>query len=138
MFIIFITLIAASLAGVSSHLYRALMLQAQTVEYTIQAVQLEQYVQGVLAYALAQVAHSSNLQSQIDHEREAIVACDIFNNSYDGFIKGVVKYTSITGGCLIEAFILKSGQKVGGLRAKILRESTLKKVIYSCVSLEAF
>ncbi len=138
MFIIFVTLLAASLTAVSAHLYRALTLQAQTVEYVIQAVQIEQYAQGVLAYALAHVAHLGSLQRQIEHEREVIVACDIFNNSYNGFIKGVVKYIHTTNGYLIEVFIFSSDQKVGGLRAKIFCERTLKEVIYSCVALEAF
>ena len=100
MFIIFITLLAASLAAVSAHLYTALTLQAQTVGYSVQAVQLEQYTQGVLAYAISHIARVVTLQQQIEREKQAHVLCDIFNNSYDGFIQGAIYYTSAPDGYL--------------------------------------
>lgn len=138
MFIIFITLLAASLAGVSAHLYTALTLQAQTVEYAIKAVQLEQYTLGILAYALAEVAHGATLQQQIEREKEVLVNCEIFNNSHDGFIQGLMTYKRAPDGYFVDISIAKAGQEAGGVRAHIMREATTQKVIYSCVALEAF
>lgn len=129
MFIIFITLLAASLAAVSAHLYTALTLQAQTVGYAINRVQLEYSTQGVLAYAIAHIARQ---------EKEKAAVCDIFNNSQDGFIQGVISYTNAPDGYLIEVRMSRLGQSVGGVRARILRESSPEKVLYSCVALEAF
>lgn len=138
MFIIFITLLAASLAAVSAHLYTALTLQGQTVEYAIQAVRLEQYTQGVLASALAAVAHGASLQQQIEREKAVTVACDIFNNSADGFIRGAITYKSAPDGYLIEVAITRARQPAGGIRAQILRETSVEKVVYSCVALQTF
>ncbi len=129
MFIIFITLIAASLAAVSAHLYTALTLSGQTIEYAIQAVRLEQYTQGVLAYAIAHIARQ---------EKEKVAMCDIFNNSQDGFVQGIISYTNAPDGYLIEVRMSRLGQSVGGVRARIVRESTPEKVLYSCVALDAF
>jgi len=138
MFIIFITLLAASLAAVSAHLYTALTLQGQTVEYAIQAVRLEQYTQGVLAYALAAVAHGASLQQQIEREKAVSVVCDLFNNSADGFIQGTITYKSAPDGYLIEVVITRAGQAAGGMRAQIMRETSVEKVVYSCVALQTF
>jgi hypothetical protein len=138
MFIIFIIVLSASLAAASAHLYTALTLQAQTIRYAVKQVQLEQYTQGVLAYAIAHVAHVVTLQQQIACEKQVLITCDLFNNSSGGFIQGIITYKSAPDGYLIEVRMSRLGEFVGGVRARIMREVTLEKVMYSCVALDAF
>jgi hypothetical protein len=119
-------------------LYTALTLQAQTVEYAIQSIQLEEYKNGVLAYAIAQIAHTVSLQQQVAREKQIAVACDLFNNSQDGFVQGTIVYKSAPEGYQVKVSLTKAGQAVGGLHALIMRETATDKKVYSCVALEAF
>lgn len=138
MFIIFLTVLAGGLAAVCAHVYTALTLAGQTVEYSLKAVAVEQYTQGILAYALADIAYSESLRQHLEQVKRVSKVCDLFYTSADGFVSGAVTYDLLPDGYIIEIAVTRSGQAVGRMRAQILRESGNEKVVYSCVALQSF
>ncbi len=130
MFILFVILISASLAGLATHLYSTLTLQAQTVEYTAQAFKYEQCAQGMLCYALAYVASQDKLPDEL--------ACDIWNNAADGYIQGKIVCKTTNHGYDIEVRVFVQTLWVKGLRARVIQEINSGKKVYTCVAIEPF
>lgn len=128
MFIIFIALIAMSLTTVAAHMYMALALQAQTVTYAIQAVTHQQYLHGVLAYALA---------SLVD-DKDPARTCDLFYTKDDGYLTGLITYTKSSQGYLVRVVLMRADEQICGLHASVVYESRGGKTTYSCVALEPF
>lgn len=130
MFIIFITLIAASLAALATHLYTTLSFQAQTVEYTLIAFQQEQYLQGSLAYGLSLLARDNYLVQEVDVAGQATRMCDAMHTHID--------YTKTKDGYAVTISLLQEQRVVSGLRAAIVLDDSSGKKLYSCVAIEPF
>lgn len=106
----------------------ALALQAQTVTYAIQAVAYQQYLHGVLAYALA---------SLVD-DKDPARTCDLFYTKEDGYLTGLITYTKSSHGYLIRVALMHDDEQLCGLHASVIYETSGGKTIYSCVALEPF
>lgn len=130
MFILFVILLSASLAGLATHVYTTLTLQAQTVEYATQAFRYEQCAQGMLCYALAYVASQDTVPDELP--------CDIWNNATDGYIQGKIVCKATSHGYNIEVRVSVQMLWVKGLRAQVIREINSGKKVYTCVAIEPF
>ena len=123
-------MIATSLMAGSAYLYQAVTLQSQTVSYALHAEQFRQYAYGMLTYALALLATHG--------DRKQALGCDVFNTQADGFVRGTIQYTKAANGYTIQGKITRSGDPLGGFRARIKRQMIGQRVTYSCVAFEIF
>lgn len=131
-------MIASSLAGLASHLYTTLTLQAQTVAAVQTLFTYEQYLQGFLSYAVAAVAHDSALQKEIAHQEKVSRRADMWDDAKNGFIVGDLVYRHMPSGYMIEIKLMRQGTFCGGIRAHIIKQEDGQKNIYSCVAIETF
>ncbi len=138
MFMLFVTLLLTGLAALAGHLYITLRLQAETVQATCDMFKQEQYIQGMLCYAIATLASDQSFKEELKVKKEVRGRCDLWNKPSAGGIRGQITYRIVPKGYLIEVLMHSKDIFVAGIRAHVNHETDQEKNIYSCVSIETF